>query len=76
MTTYASHRREMDRKNRRIRTREWKAWDVLQKATGTTGTVKIDIDDHSAWEWIASTRQLTWIRPFEKESSLVKNNRA
>ncbi len=67
MTTYASHRREMDRKGRRIRRTEWTAWATHQEATGTKGKVKIDPADGTLWEWISTTKQLTWVRPFPKE---------
>ncbi len=66
MTTYASHRREIDRKNRRIRRTEWAAWTTHAQATGATGKVKIDPEDGSLWEWISTTRQLTWVRPARK----------
>lgn len=66
MSTYASHRREMDHKGRRIRRAEWVGWATHQEATGTIGKVKIDPEDGTLWEWMGTTRQLTWVRPFPK----------
>lgn len=66
MTTYASHRREMDRKNRRIKTGAWACWKMHAAPTGTTGKVKIDPDNGTLWEWVSANRQNTWARPFHE----------
>ena len=63
MLTYATNRRAMDLKYRRVRRGAWKDWATHDETTITCGKIKVDPEDASLWEWVAGTKQLIWARP-------------